>query len=704
VRPFSGEDSAAARCLAGLLLAVVAFATYENSFDVGFPLDNYAIILEASHVHDATWENVRAIFSHSYWWPKLIDRTYRPLTVLTYLFNYAVLGSAARPASYHGINLALHWLNGLLVFVLAQRIGIALTYAVAAAALFLAHPLATEAVTNIVGRADLLATFSVLAGLLLHIRGRASARPLPWRLALAGLTFLGLLCKENAATVLGCIVLYDALVRPSAAGSDTIGSAARPWSVGTYAWVSLSLLAVWGLRQWVGQGTIPWPTLFTENVLIDQPFVAARLTAIKVLGQSLAQILWPARLCWDYSVNETQVFDWRLGTWEDLQVAATLMAVGTLGILLWRVRRSTTVPLFAVAFFLVTWLPTANLLLLIGWTRADRFLYLPLAGAVWGAAWVAETIAANGRRRGGRWVTRLVPVACAAIVLALGLRAHQRNPDWQDALTICGRDAQSCPDSFRTHQCFAEALMVADPHGNVDRAVAEVERAQRIVEENVPRASTLPPPVVDNLASIYRAKAAEVTAAERPVWVAKSVDALERLTRWQQALDRRYRELAPQYGMLPEEVREIGPPSHYVMLGKGYAELGRHAEAIAALQHAVEMAPGRASTHDALAHSFAAVGDTENAIVSLLRTFLCDAGQQQVWPRLRGLYAALDPGGCAFESTPTGPQLDRSCPRVRAHLCQAMDGLRSAFLAARLLPDADRVAAAARGFGCADGK
>ena len=44
--------------------------------------------------------------------------------------------------------------------------------AFATAAIWAVHPLSTEAVTNIVGRADLLAALAVLGGFLLYLKSR----------------------------------------------------------------------------------------------------------------------------------------------------------------------------------------------------------------------------------------------------------------------------------------------------------------------------------------------------------------------------------------------------------------------------------------------------------------------------------------------------------------------------------------------------
>ena len=43
---------------------------------------------------------------------------YRPLTTLSYLLNYAVLGNCPHPAGYHWVNFALHAVNIALVYLL----------------------------------------------------------------------------------------------------------------------------------------------------------------------------------------------------------------------------------------------------------------------------------------------------------------------------------------------------------------------------------------------------------------------------------------------------------------------------------------------------------------------------------------------------------------------------------------------------------
>src|SRR5208283_725355 len=136
---------------------------------------------------------------------------YRPLTTFSYLFNYAILGNGVAPAGYHCVNFALHAVNIALVYLLGWLLLAEFWPAFALAAIWAVDPILTESVTNIVGRADLLAAFGVLAGLLCHVQGGAASgwRKFAWLAGLALATTIGLFSKESAVVVLAAMVIYD---------------------------------------------------------------------------------------------------------------------------------------------------------------------------------------------------------------------------------------------------------------------------------------------------------------------------------------------------------------------------------------------------------------------------------------------------------------------------------------------------------------
>jgi hypothetical protein len=108
--------------LAAAALCAITLVAYANSFGSGFVLDNSGLILQSARVHEASAENLKLILQHTYWWPFGESGLYRPLTTLTYLYNYAILGNADHPAGYHWINFLLHAGNVLLVYALAWRL------------------------------------------------------------------------------------------------------------------------------------------------------------------------------------------------------------------------------------------------------------------------------------------------------------------------------------------------------------------------------------------------------------------------------------------------------------------------------------------------------------------------------------------------------------------------------------------------------
>jgi len=55
-----------------------------------------------------TAANLRLIFDKTYWWPKVVDGLYRPVTTLSLLFNYTVLGNGQNATGYHVVNFLLH--------------------------------------------------------------------------------------------------------------------------------------------------------------------------------------------------------------------------------------------------------------------------------------------------------------------------------------------------------------------------------------------------------------------------------------------------------------------------------------------------------------------------------------------------------------------------------------------------------------------
>uniref|UniRef100_A0A182NEY1 PMT_2 domain-containing protein n=1 Tax=Anopheles dirus TaxID=7168 RepID=A0A182NEY1_9DIPT len=157
------------------------------------------------------------LLQNDFWGTPLADSgshgSYRPLCVASFKLNYLLDGF--KPFGYHLVNVLLHSLATGLVVKLARHIlpvpGGRSAGPAIAGLLFAAHPIHTEAVAGVVGRADLTGCIFYLLALLAyirHVRWRQWGDGRQW-VALAATVLLAgaaILCKETAVTALvsGC--------------------------------------------------------------------------------------------------------------------------------------------------------------------------------------------------------------------------------------------------------------------------------------------------------------------------------------------------------------------------------------------------------------------------------------------------------------------------------------------------------------------
>jgi tetratricopeptide (TPR) repeat protein len=680
-----GADAAAAAALA-LLVALA----YGNALDAGFVLDGRTIVLEDPRLRGASAEHLRLVLGRDYWWPSFVSGLYRPVTTLSYLANYTILGNGSRPAGYHVINLALHWANAVLVYLVARGLLGDRAAGLWIAALFAAHPIATEAVTYVVGRADLLATFFVLGALLLHVRASYASG---WRraLALAGLALaaaLGVLSKESAVALVPLLVWYDLTLGDRTA--RRLPAVVTGWLV-----AAAPILAVWAVRARLYAGLPPVLAPFVDNPLLRADFWTARATAVGVLAREFWLLVWPRWLSCDYSYDQIPLVSWRLdGTSDRAAIAGALLLLAALTTV---IRRRRSALAFFVGFFFVTLLPTANLLRLIGSIMAERFLYLPSAAF---AACVVLTVRGGCRRR------PVAAVLLGALVVACAVRTAARNRDWHDDLRLWSSAVAAAPGSFKTHQGVAYAHYLAR---RFDLAIPAAERALAILEARRLAPADEPSGVALELGMAYWARGE--TVAERGPgalppgdpdarWYERAALALGRaaqLDREENEANRR-REVA--HGRAASDVPDVGNWKIYHYLGLVSLRLGRRPEASAAFAYVLHLRPGDGSAYRQFARASLVSERPEEAAVALLQALALDAGDQEAQRQLLEVYGRVDPDGCALTMRDGRAQLDLGCPRVRQDLCDALAGLEESFTGARQVVRAAAFAQAARAHAC----
>jgi tetratricopeptide (TPR) repeat protein len=638
-------------------LVALALAAYAGSFGLGLAQDSKVIVTQDARIREVTTENIKLILTRNYWWPKTGDGLYRPVTTLSLLFNSAVLGNGTSPAGYHAVNFLLHAINVWLVFELALLLFKMIQPAFFAAALWAVHPICTEAVTSIVGRADLLAAMAVLGGLLLYARTESfEGRRRYWAAAaLFAIATAGVFSKESAAVLLGLMLLWDL--------SFAEGKPRFLWRWPAYAAIAASLLLLaWARHAVLGPLPAPQP-VYVDNPILGADFFTARLTAIKVIGLDLWLLLFPLGLSCDRSYNQIP-----LAAWSDPWAwVALLVVVALLALAFVRYRRD-RLTFWLTGFFAIALLPTANLLFPIGALMAERFLYLPAV------AFAIALVALLGRLKGGSYTVTVVTVLA---VLYAG-RTFARNAAWNNDLTLATADVQTTPESFRLHDMLAKALFEQDARRNIDRSIQEEEKSWAILAPLAPaRSSEFPPTFL----GIYYAAKADLDHAQSRAWFEKSVAVLEKAREISRAAEKAYDDVQRARGTAPPE--RSGFAQLYFNLANACLNLGRYQEAIDALRYGRGLNPAALEAYDGLQVAYTAAGNLRMAAVSLEEKAQVDGFQPATVAAIREIYRKIPDGACAFVQQGTAWQLNMSCPVVKADLCLAWSDLAQAYRDAR---------------------
>jgi tetratricopeptide (TPR) repeat protein len=400
----------------------------------------------------------------------------RPLTRLTFLLDHQLYGNDT--AGYHVINLLLHFGCGILVYGIVHESLKCLTnnepFAFRGsldavpfwtALLFLIHPLGTETVTYLSGRATGLMSFFCLSSLYLFSRAsqlrQRSAPFLTTYLAAILCLALALLSKETAITLPVALLLWQELFtrRPTDSAPPLPSRVLLPfWTIG----VLFVLVACFHPRYryllHVGLGLRPpW-----ENML----------TQANTIAYSLGLFFFPTRLNVDHD----------LGVYHSLLEWPTpLSLVILLGLLLAAVLVARKRPLisFGVLWFFLQLLPTNSVIPRYD-LLSERNLYLPSVGVFLAGAslWITGTATLASSYNGYallRPSVKLVTLKLARYLplvacLVLACFTFNRNAVYKNEVAFWLDAVRKSPRKTRAHNNLGYAYYL---RGDFDHAIEE---------------------------------------------------------------------------------------------------------------------------------------------------------------------------------------------------------------------------------------
>uniref|UniRef100_A0A8C4EDL0 dolichyl-phosphate-mannose--protein mannosyltransferase n=1 Tax=Dicentrarchus labrax TaxID=13489 RepID=A0A8C4EDL0_DICLA len=550
---------------AKVTVALLALLCFINSYDGEFVFDDSEAIVNNKDLKPTTPLN--NIWSNDFWGSNLSSnsshKSYRPLTVLTFRLNYLLAGGL-HPVGFHVLNIILHAvISALMIDVFAILIG-GLAYdekggmlnhapktSLLAALFFAAHPVHTESVAGIVGRADLLCALFFQLSFLTYCkafnRGRFSIQ---WVVVSLLLCTAAMLCKEQGITVLvqSLFFFFFEILR-------------------TGLLTRLALMGLGGLSmlyaRWRIMGT--GPPAFTE---VDNPASFAENIFLRIVNYNYYYslnawlLLCPWWLCFDWSMGCVPLIksatDWRM-VWL-LLLWCILIGLISQALCSQDSQRRRTLTL-GLVLLVVPFLPACNLFFRVGFVIAERVLYLSSAGYC--------------------LLLKLLCVSVLALLCVYVARCALRSHQWRSEQSLFTSALPVCPLNAKVHYNVGKNL--AD-RGNTTAAIGYYREAVRLHPTYVH--------AMNNLGNILKERN-ELIEAEQLLSKAVSIQpdfaaAWMNLGIVQNSLQK-FDEAEQSYWNAIRFRKKY--PDCYYNLGRLYADQNRHVDALNAWRNATVLKP-----------------------------------------------------------------------------------------------------------------
>jgi len=407
--------------IAGVLLIAIVAALYWPVAGYDFiALDDNLYLLENQQVRQGLTGKTLI------WAMTTFDAAnWHPLTWLSLIVDYELFGLHA--AGYHMVNLVLHIINTLLLFLLLNRMTREVWKSAAIAALFAVHPLNTESVVWIAERKNLLSTLFWILTIMAYVR---YAEKPGWKRYAPVLVWfiLGLIAKPMLVTLPFVLLLLDywplhRLSRYKGMRSETVPAPAErprlpfPLLLEKVPLLLLSLLSAWiTLEAARTGGAVKAISVFPLSGRIENAIVSYALY--------LHKLVWPADLAIFYPYGAGHP-PWQVGL-----SLLFLAAVTALVCIKGRKHRYLITGWF---WYVITLLPVIGLVQVGFQSMANRYAYVSLIGILIIVAWGVPDLA---ERFSGR---RYLPAAAVAVILAAAFATKAALPHWKDSEAVFRR-------------------------------------------------------------------------------------------------------------------------------------------------------------------------------------------------------------------------------------------------------------------------
>jgi len=423
------------------IIVILGLAVYANSLTGTFVFDDDYLV--KNNLFIRSFSNVKNIFTHTIGsgagHPFI---AYRPMQILSYAVDYSWWG--LDPRGYHLTNVILHIAAAVCLWMFVNVIFEKWILSLCTAGLFVVHPVHTEAVSYISGRADSLACIFILLSFIYYLRSLHS--DVLGRYAVMYISFIAaLLSREISLFFPLAILIYHYVFK-------------QKIKLKIYFSLVIISLAYLIVRLYALKVPI-MPLSVTSSFFQRVPgFFIAVINYFRIL-------ILPIHLHMEYSA--------RLFRYTSPKFLLGVILLILVIIKAYKARERDPVLSFSIFWFILWLLPVSNLYPVNAY-MAEHWLYIPSIGFFIILSNSVLSLIQRMRYPKGNPVSLSIMIA---LVAACSVFTFLQNKYWQDPVTFYNRTLKYSPGSARIYNSLGASLY---RDGKEDDALKMYEKAIKI--------------------------------------------------------------------------------------------------------------------------------------------------------------------------------------------------------------------------------
>lgn len=363
----------------------------------------------------------------------------------------------------HLINILLYGFTGVVLYLLLLQLlgpnkNAVFPYfmALATTALFIAHPIHTEAVANIKGRDEIMTLLGSLSAAYFIIK--AYYKKASFSILAALCFFVALMSKENAITFIGAVPLM--LYIFTKASFMEILKQTLPLIISAALFLIIRTLVLPN----AGLGELSMELMNNPYLKIEGgqwvyfTFGEKMATIFYTLGKYLQLLVFPHPLTHDYYPRHVEMM-----TWADWKVILSVLAhLGLLVFGLFGLKKKDKLS-FGILFYFGTLFIVSNILFPVGTNMSERFLFMPSIGFCFALSLILYRLHKKLILKKDKQISfanlQTPLLIIALITLAFGAKTFSRNFIWEDNFKLFTTDIHVSQNSAKLQNAVGGELL-----------------------------------------------------------------------------------------------------------------------------------------------------------------------------------------------------------------------------------------------------